>query len=231
MASLSNTRGLQATVMACAAFCIPTSMTMVRRSAPVRRKMRESREPPLIARRMSTVIQSPRDGNSCMMVALCWRKNTVARRMRAGNAPRFSMLWMRLAAVVHFIPTPSPMRMGTAISTMFCMSRLPTGRCTSAPVPMEVVNHAIMSGTVKSVMMELQAVKVTESATSPRASMEKTLLELPPGLHAMSMMPKKKKGVRWKIEPTTQAMRGRRMICPMTPAKTGRGRWRMRRKS
>ena len=57
-------------------------------------------------------------------------------------------------------------------------------------------------------MMELQAVKVTESATSPRASMEKTLLELPPGLHAMSMMPKKKKGVRWKIEPTTQAMRG-----------------------
>ena len=42
---------------------------------------------------------------------------------------------------------------------------------------------------------------------------------------------KKKKGVRWKIEPTTQAMRGRRMICPMTPAKTGRGRWRMRRKS
>ena len=46
-------------------------------------------------------------------------------------------------------------------------------------------------GMVKSVMMLLRAVSVTERATSPLASIEKTFDELPPGQQAMSISPMK----------------------------------------
>ena len=82
----------------------------------------------------------------------------------------------------------------------------------SVPVPTHCVVNAMMSGMVKSVMTELHAVSVTESATSPLASMEKTLLELPPGLHAMSMTPMKNTGWSPATEATVQANNGRRMI-------------------
>ena len=54
----------------------------------------------------------------------------------------------------------------------------------------------MISGNVKSVMILLHAVNVTDSATSPFANMENTLLELPPGLHATSIMPMINKGER-----------------------------------
>ena len=62
--------------------------------------------------------------------------------------------------------------------------------------PTLVVTHAMMSGKVKSVMILLQAVSVTDSATSPFANIENTLLELPPGLQATSMIPMMNKGER-----------------------------------
>ena len=54
--------------------------------------------------------------------------------------------------------------------------------------------HAMTKGKENKVIMLLHAVKVTDSATSPFASIEKTLLELPPGLHATSMIPIMNKG-------------------------------------
>ena len=53
---------------------------------------------------------------------------------------------------------------------------------------------AMTKGKENKVIMLLHAVKVTDSATSPFASIEKTLLELPPGLHATSMIPIMNKG-------------------------------------
>jgi hypothetical protein len=44
-------------------------------------------------------------------------------------------------------------------------------------------------GNVNRVIMLLIAVKVTDRATSPFASIEKTLDELPPGQHATSTRP------------------------------------------
>ena len=49
----------------------------------------------------------------------------------------------------------------------------------------------ITSGIVNSVMRLLKAVSVTERATSPLASIEKTFDELPPGQQAISSSPRK----------------------------------------
>ena len=76
---------------------------------------------------------------------------------------------------------------------------------------MYVVVHCKISGTVKSVTMELTAVSDTDSATSPLASMEKTLLDEPPGQHAMSMMPIKNIGGSWNIDTRHPAIAGSRM--------------------
>ena len=82
------------------------------------------------------------------------------------------------------------------------------------PKPALAVTSAIIGGIVKSVMMLLNAVRVTESATSPPASMENTLLDEPPGQQAMSMVPITKIGARLKPFATHQAITGRRRICP-----------------
>ena len=70
---------------------------------------------------------------------------------------------------------------------------LPTGRRMVMPDWSETnrTTNSMMTGRVNSVMMLLQAVRVTESATSPLASMENTLEELPPGQQAMSTNPMK----------------------------------------
>ena len=53
----------------------------------------------------------------------------------------------------------------------------------------EAVTHSIITGRVKSVIMLLNAVKVTDNATSPFISMENTFDELPPGHHATDVLP------------------------------------------
>ncbi len=53
----------------------------------------------------------------------------------------------------------------------------------------------MISGTVTSVIRLLQAVSVTDRATSPPASLEKMLEELPPGQQAIRIRPRKKTGV------------------------------------
>ena len=119
-----------------------------------------------------------------------------ASNIRAGKATLPSTRAMEAAAAGHQCLTATPRAMGTAMSTMFCTSRLPTGRCTAptASAPLAATAPARMTGTVTSVMTLLNAVSVTDSATSPPASIENTLLELPPGQHAISTNPTKNKG-------------------------------------
>ena len=83
--------------------------------------------------------------------------------------------------------------MGTKSSTRFCSSSLPTGRWTSTPDCCETKTEArsIIRGRVNRVITLLIAVSVTDRATSPLASMENTLEELPPGQQAMSTSPMK----------------------------------------
>ena len=196
--SLLKTNGLQATVMAWAAFCMPTSMTMVRRSRDVSRITHDNRAPLPMAAMISTVTEPPSMANELTMVSRCCRKKMVTSNSRQGNANRFNRACNRSANALRRIANHSPRTMGTAISTRFCTNRLPTGNWMSVAVPTDCVTKAMMAGTVNRVMTLLRAVSDTDNATSPPANMEKTLLELPPGLQAMSMMPMANSGLTWK---------------------------------
>ena len=67
------------------------------------------------------------------------------------------------------------------------------GKWISQPLVLETksVTKAIITGSVKRVIILLNAVKVTDSATSPFASIENTFDELPPGQHATNTNPMK----------------------------------------
>ena len=66
----------------------------------------------------------------------------------------------------------------------------------------------MMSGRVKSVMILLKAVSDTESATSPFANIEKTLLELPPGQQAIRTKPTAMTGGRENTFVSNTATKG-----------------------
>ena len=85
------------------------------------------------------------------------------------------------------------------------------------PVPAYSTTQCIMSGIVKSVSMLLTAVRVTERATLPPTRYENTFEELPPGEHAMSIIPIKKRGSSPKSLPSIQATIGNTTICPTIP--------------
>ena len=74
--------------------------------------------------------------------------------------------------------------------------RFPTGSVIPTLSPTRAVAQLIITGMVNSVTMLLIAVRVTESATSPPASLENTFDELPPGQHAISTRPMKNTGGR-----------------------------------
>ena len=85
-----------------------------------------------------------------------------------------------------------PMNTGSRASTRFCAISLPTGMSMLPPSTPgnSIAATPITSGIVNNVSMLLHAVRDTLSATSPLASIENTLDELPPGQHAMSIRPR-----------------------------------------
>jgi hypothetical protein len=80
-------------------------------------------------------------------------------------------------------------------------------------------------------MIELTAVSETDSATSPLASMENTLLDEPPGQHAMSIIPMKNIGGNWNVDTRHQAIAGSKMSWPKRPVSMAPGRLAMSTKS
>jgi hypothetical protein len=72
--------------------------------------------------------------------------------------------------------------------------------------------NSMMIGRVKRVMMLLIAVRVTDKATSPLASMEKTFDELPPGQQATSTSPIKYTGGSLRSHAVRNAITGRMII-------------------
>jgi hypothetical protein len=81
----------------------------------------------------------------------------------------------------------------------------------------------MITGMVKRVMTLLSAVSVTDNATSPFASIEKTFEELPPGQHAISTSPIKYTGGRFRIQATRKAIVGSTTSCPSMPNSTALG--------
>ena len=118
-----------------------------------------------------------------------------------------------------------PASIGTNSNTRFCTISFPTGKTTSTPACCETNAETapIISGRVNNVTTLLTAVRVTESATSPLASMENTFEELPPGQQATSTRPIKYTAGKSSTHAMAKAMRGRRTSCPVIPIITPLG--------
>ena len=73
--------------------------------------------------------------------------------------------------------------------------------------------YVMPTQSIKSVTMLLMAVSVTDRATSPLASIENTFDELPPGQHAMSVIPMKYTGGSFSAHAIKNAISGSSIIC------------------
>ena len=83
---LLKMNGEDAIAMACAAFCILTSITIVRRTAGVNLPKRDRVELPTMDRSMSSNTELPNTMKLAAISLLYCKKKTNANVMRAGNA-------------------------------------------------------------------------------------------------------------------------------------------------
>ena len=193
ISALLNMKGELAMAIACAAFCMPTSMMMVLLTAVPDFVILESKELHAIAANIKTPIVNPKTAKFSLIACVFCKKNIKANVISAGNASLLSTLFTFAAGPGRKCLNMIPMKRGTKRSTMFCTMSLPKGRLTSTPLcsVTKRATNSIMTGMVNNVTMLLTAVRVTDKATSPFASIENTLDELPPGQQAMSMIPMK----------------------------------------
>ena len=125
---LLNISGDVAMAMACAAFCMPTSMTIVRLVPALELLMRDIAELHSIASIISKAPDSPNRVKLSAISRQYCMKNTVASVMSAGNANFPSTFAVFMAAVGHSFRKRLPDSSGTNNSTIFCINSLPTGR-------------------------------------------------------------------------------------------------------
>lgn len=214
ISALLNMKGELAMAMACAAFCIPTSMTIVLLTAVLDFVIRESIELHVIAANIKIVIVNPNTAKFSLMACVFCKKKIPANVIKAGNASLLSTLLTFAAGSGRKCLNVIPAKRGTNSNTMFCTMSLPKGRLTSTPLcsVTKRATNSIMTGIVNNVIMLLMAVSVTDKATSPFANMENTFDELPPGQQAMSTMPMKYTGGNFKAQAKAKAMSGRIII-------------------
>lgn len=188
---LLKINGDVAMAIACAAFCIPTSITIVRRTALPNFTIRERSELHAMVASIRAVMAVPRMAKISKISVVYCKKNISASSIRAGKAALPSILFICCAFCGLKCRSAMPASMGMRNSTMFCMISLPIGRFTSVPAcsDRKIDTYSIISGKVNSVIMLLIAVSVTDNATSPFANIENTFDELPPGQQATSNSP------------------------------------------
>ena len=102
--------------------------------------------------------------------------------------------------------------------------RFPAGRLMPTLSPTRLVATLMIKGIVKSVITLLSAVRVTDRATSPPASLENTLEELPPGQQAIKIRPIKNTGSSLNAHASPSAMSGSSTSCPTSATTMGHGR-------
>ena len=204
---------------------MPTSITMVRRIAFPNFPAFDNNELHNIAVNISAVVESPIRAKFSKISFVYCRKNVMASTISAGNAILLNTLFTLFAVSGRNFFSAIPNNIGTRKSITFCISSLPIGRL--IPVPdcsdMKLAAMSMKNGIVKSVTMLLIAVRVTDRATSPFASIENTFDELPPGQQAISMSPIKYTGGSSSSHATQKAINGNTIICPNVPIKTARG--------
>ena len=92
ISALLNMKGELAMAIACAAFCIPTSMTIVLLTAVPDFVMRESKELHIMAANINAVIVSPNTAKFSLMACVFCKKKIPANVIKAGNANLLSTL-------------------------------------------------------------------------------------------------------------------------------------------
>ena len=207
---LLKMKGELAIAIACAAFCIPTSIMMVLLTAVLDFVIRDSKELHVIANNIKAVIVIPMTAKFSLIACVFCIKNIAANVISAGNASLLNTLFTFVAGSGKKCLNKIPMKSGTKRSTIFCTMSLPNGRLTSTPLcsVTKRATNSIITGIVNKVIMLLMAVNVTDNATSPFASIENTLDELPPGQHAINTNPIKYTGGNFKPHAKANAMRG-----------------------
>lgn len=83
---LLKMKGEEAIAMACAAFCIPTSITIVRLTEELNLPILDMPELHAIATTISIAADRPKEAKFPAISVLYCRKNTAARIIRAGKA-------------------------------------------------------------------------------------------------------------------------------------------------
>ena len=83
---LLKMKGDDAMAIACAAFCIPTSITIVRLTASLNLPILDMHELQAIAISISIATERPKEAKFSAISFLYCRKNTAARIIRAGKA-------------------------------------------------------------------------------------------------------------------------------------------------
>lgn len=183
-------KGLDAIAIACAAFCIPTSITIVFCSLPLSFVSFDKRAPARMERISRAVTEPPRIAKLSAIVTRCCTKYDPARKTKAGKAHFERIFSRRVAVLWAYFLTTIPKMIGRSIRRRFCTRRFPTGRCISVPVIPEAATARFkIIGIVKRVIILLKAVNETDRGTSPLANIEKMLDELPPGQQAIRMSP------------------------------------------
>ena len=164
-----------------------------------------------MASRMSTPAANPSVPRFSRIVEAYCTKKTAASSISAGKATCPSRACTRCAAAGRHCLKSAPNSIGRNSRTIFCTSSFPAGRSIAASACTETNRAAnpITTGIVKSVTTLLNAVSVTDKATSPLASIEKTFDELPPGQQAISISPMNHTGGRRNASATPKAMSGR----------------------
>lgn len=131
---LLKTNGDEAMAIACAAFCIPTSIIIVRRVAVFTLLARERSELASIAARISIVQAMPCVVKLSIISRGYCRKKSAASVISAGKAHLFSTLLVAMAACGIKRRNSTPSTSGTKSNTRFCINNLPTGSSMVLPV-------------------------------------------------------------------------------------------------
>ena len=130
---LLNMKGDDAMAIACAAFCIPTSMTMVLPALGLSRPMRVRPRLHTIEIKRSSVHAVPNVAMLSIISRGYCKKNVDARIINAGNAPLLRILFTFADFDGEKCRNAIPHISGTKSNAMFCTNSLPIGKSISVP--------------------------------------------------------------------------------------------------
>ena len=196
---LLKIRGLAAIAIAIAAFCIPTSTTIVRLSSDLKCTTLDNIDDTEIDKIIRAVTANPKFSKLSKISVRCSIKKTEAKSTRQGKAildRKRCILFAKFSLKAFKI---RPKLIGTIIKTKFCIKSFNTGNSKFASESFAKSKAKFTAkGRVKIEITVLIVVNETDKATSPPQRRENIFDELPPGQQAIKIRPNNKTSGRFK---------------------------------